>query len=207
MTDRAENKTHAERPELLMAMAALGAAGVVALVVGVLWAQAAVPGHDWVADTISDLGAGELEWIMDFGLYAFASGLAGLSVAAAHAHLGGRRWSWGVICLLILAGLVMVIGARDEYGDDDPGGVVIHMYLVYGLGVFFTIMPLLLATGLDGWPRRALIGLGVLWLASSPVFFALPDDVDGLYERALGVVAGAQVLVLSWLFWRRGRAS
>ena len=104
---------------------------------------------------------------MDFSLFTFAAGLAGLAVAAAHAHLGGRRWAWGVICLLVLAGLVMVIGARDEYGDGDDTGVVIHVYLVWGLGAVFTAMPLLMATGLDGWPRRALIGL-----SSEPIIFS-----------------------------------
>jgi hypothetical protein len=50
---------------------------------------------------------------------------------------------------------------------------------------------------------RILVGLSALWTVSAPVFFMLPTDVDGLYERYLGVIAMATVITLATLFLRR----
>ena len=59
----------AERPYLLVTLAAIGALGCAAVIIGMFVAQASVPNHDWIADTISDLGAGEWEIVMDVALY------------------------------------------------------------------------------------------------------------------------------------------
>ena len=195
---------------MLRLLAIVAALGCVSLVVGTLIAQNVVPGHDPIADTISDLGAGRYEIIMDVALYGFAAGLLAVALASAHAHLGDTGWSAGVLSFAVLAALVVVIGARNEYGDKDSEGVVIHVYLVWGLGLFFTVAPFCMASSAGAfisWTKPALIGLGALWLAAAPVFFFLPTGIDGLYERALCGIAVAQVLVFAWLFWQRAGAT
>lgn len=200
----------AERPFLLMVLGILGMLGCASLVIGALVAQSLVPTHDWIADTISDLGAGRLDIIMDFALYGFAAGLMATALAASHAHLGGKAWSTGVLSLAVLAALVIIVGARDEYGDGDVDGVVIHIYLVYGLGALFLLTPLCMAADINnehGWAKRALIALGILWGIAAPVFLFVPTSIDGLVERFLGVVACAIVMILSWIFYKRGRSA
>ena len=168
MKDATGHDVDAERPYLLIVLGALGILGCIILLAGTLLAQSMVPDHRWMADTISDLGAGKLEIIMDVALYGFAAGLFATALAASHAHLGGVGWSVGIVSLAILAALVVVVGARNEYGDGDSEGVVIHIYLVYGLGVFFTLAPLCMAAGIGrdhARSRRLLIALGIAWAA------------------------------------------
>ena len=210
MKDATGHSIHAERPYLLMLLGAFGILGCAALVLGTLAAQIIVPGHDWIADTISDLGAGEWEIVMDLALYGFAAGLLAAALAAAHAHLGGVGWSVGVLSLAILAALVIVVGARNEYGDNDEEGVVIHIYLVYGLGLFFFLTPLCMMTGIGRehpTAKKLLIGLAVAWGFAAPIFLLAPTSVDGLLERLLGVIACAILAVLCYVFFKRGRAA
>ncbi len=199
---------HTERPYLLFFLGCLGLLGCMSLLAGTLIAPYFVPDHDVFADTISDLAAGENEIIMDIALYGFAAGLMAIALAASHAHLGGALWSAGTVFVAILAVLVIIIGARNEYGDGDNEGVVIHVYLVYGLGLFFLVAPLCLYPSLrPAYPHaaNALLALAALWGLASPIFFFLPTGMDGLYERGLGVIACAMVVLLSLVFIARGR--
>lgn len=198
-----------ERPDFLKFLAILGYLGCLCLVIGTLIAQVLVPGHDWMADTISDLAAGRMEIVMDVALYGFAGGCAATALAASHAHLGKTGWSAGVMSLSILSALVTIVGARNEYGDGDSDGVVIHIYLVYGLGLFFAVVAFSMASGVaryGGRTRWGLIALGVLWVLSAPVFFFLPTGIDGLYERYLGLVACAILVLLNTVFLRCSKA-
>lgn len=198
----------AERPLLLITLAVIGVLGTVAVIVGMFVAQALVPDYNWVSDTISDLAAGELEIVMDVALYGFAAALFAVSLAAAHAHLGTVGWSVGLLSFAVLATLVVIIGARNEYGDGDNEGVVIHIYLVYGLGALFTLAPLCMAGALRDdhrWARNALIGLAATWAILCPVFLLVATSIDGLLERVLGLIACAMVWTLSAVFYQRGR--
>ncbi|WP_230374186.1 DUF998 domain-containing protein [Pontivivens ytuae] len=140
---RSSNTTE---PAMLRICAALALLGCVALIGGNVVGSLVVPDHDWVADTVSDLAAGEWEIIQDVALYGYAGGLLALALGCANAHPGGLWWSASVFGLAVLALLVTVIGARNEYGDGDNEGIVIHLYLVIGLGMLFTLVPL----GLQG---------------------------------------------------------
>ena len=96
---------------------------------------------------------------------------------------------------------------RNEYGDGDDEGVVIHIYLVYGLGVLFLAAPLSMAAGFGRDPpkvRSALIGLAIAWGVSAPLFLMAPTSIDGLAERVLGLIACAILAVMAWVFWQRG---
>lgn len=197
-----------EQPVLILALVWLAVSGCLALASSILIADFVVPDHDWIADTISDLGAGRYEFIVDFGLYAFSAALIGLAVAAAHVHLGAWDWSVGIIALVTFGLLVFLIGARNEYGDNDSDGWVIHTYLVYALGLAMAVACFALARGAARASpryRTILIATGIVWVISAPVFFFLPTDVDGIYERYLGAVSVVLILTLAHLFYQRAK--
>ena len=207
-SDRRPRATVTEQPHLLTALSLFAVAGCIALSVAILIADLVVPGHDWIADTISDLGAGRYEFIVDIGLYSFSAALIALAVLAAHVHLGAWDWSVGIVSLAIFGLLVFLVGARNEYGDNDTEGWVIHVYLVYGIGVMMTVACFAMARGAaraDPRYRTVLIATGVVWVASAPVFFFLPTGIDGLYERYLGAVSFVLVATLAHLFHRRAQ--
>lgn len=191
------------RPGLVKLLSTYAWLGCLIFAVSILIADFVVPDHDWISDTISDLGAGKYEYIVDIGIYAFSAALIATALLAAHLHLGGAGWSIGLSGLALLGLIVFLVGARNEYGDHDKDGTVIHVYLVYALGLVQLVVPLAMAKGamMHSPPHgRLLIGLGVLWLLAAPVFFFLPTDIDGLYERGLGLVAMGVVLTLAHLF-------
>ncbi len=201
-----------QRPLLAKILGIAGLLGCLSAIGGTLVAQTIVPGHDWISDTISDLAAGRFAAIMDVALYGFAAGLMATSLAMAHVHLGKTGWSGGVLALAVIAGLVIVVGARDEYGDGDANGgtVVIHSYLVYALGLLFAYLPLGMFGGLK--PRHprsalALAGLGIAWVLLAPVFLFMSTHYDGLVERILGLIACAMIAILSWVALHRGIGS
>jgi hypothetical protein len=196
-------------PHLLVACAIVGCLGSIALFVGNVVGSIVVPNYDWVADTVSDLAAGPYEIIQDVALYGYAAALGALAVAAAHDHLGGLRWSGGILCLMLLAAVVTIVGARNEYGDADAEGVVIHIYLVYLLGVLFLLAPLAMGHGLGRVHRvYAYISYGCasVWALGAPLFFMLPTGIDGLFERFLGIVTLTWVLMLCQVFCVRAFA-
>ncbi|MBI6629930.1 DUF998 domain-containing protein [Pontibaca salina] len=177
--------------------------GCVLLGISVLIADFLVPHHDWIADTISDLGAGKYEFIVDIGIYSFSASLVSIALLAAHVYLEGWRWGIGVIGFAVLGLLVFLVGARNEYGDNDSDGVVIHVYLVYALGFLFAVLPWAMSQGanrISAAYRQTLIGLSVLWAFSAPIFFFLPDSVDGVYERYLGLIAFCITITMARLF-------
>ncbi len=188
---------------LLHLSAWIAYAGCVALVLGNVIGSIVVPGHDPVADTVSALAAGPYEIIQDIALYGFAAGLLALALGAANAHPGGWPWTAAVFGWALLAGLVVVIAARNEYGDGDSEGIVLHIYFVIGLGLLFALVPLAMWPGLRGSDRMlrgALYGAAGLWAIGAPIFFLLPTGFDGLWERGLGVLAIVMVVATArWL--------
>lgn len=37
--------------------------------------------------------------------------------------------------------LVFLVGTRNEYGDSDNEGMVIHIYSIYALGILMAVVP------------------------------------------------------------------
>lgn len=182
--------------------------GCIALGASLIIADFVVPDHDWIADTISDLGAGRYEFIVDIGIYAFSASLVAVALLAAHVHMGGWAWSVGAIGFALLGLIVFLVGARNEYGDADSDGWVIHIYLVYAIGVLMAVVPWSMASGaarVGPTYGRALVAISVIWAVSAPVFFFLPTQIDGIYERYLGLLAVAAVVTMAWLCIRCGR--
>ena len=196
-------------PGFMLCLGWVAILGCVVFTVSILIADFVVPEHDWMADTISDLGAGRYEFIVDIGIYAFSAALIACALLCAHMHFGGAWWSGGTIGLALLGLIVFLVGARNEYGDRDSDGVVIHIYLVYALGLIMLTVPWMLSNGFaDISPvvAKAMKGISLIWLVSAPPFFFLPTGIDGIYERYLGLIAMAMVVLLGRFFIQRGTA-
>ena len=207
-TDRQMPAEVTEQPLLRRTLSLLAVFGCMAFAASILIADFVVPNHDWIADTVSGLGAERYEFTVDIGLYVFSAGLIGLAVLAAHVHLGAGDWSVGIVALIVFGLLVFLIGARNEHGDNDSDGWVIHIYLVYALGVSMTVACFTLARGAARASpryRTILIATGVFWVALALVFFFLPTDIDGIYERYLGAVSFVLILALAHLFCQRAK--
>jgi hypothetical protein len=176
---------------MLRMLAVIALLGISALLGSNVAGSIMVPNHDWVADTVSDLAAGSYEWIQDYGLYGYAATLFAAALGLSHLRLDGKLPGLSVVSLAMLGALVTVVGARNEYGDGDNDGVVIHIYLVYGLGVLFTVVFAAMVPGLRRFRRiygHVSTGCAVAWGVGAPVFFLLPTAWDGLWERGLGVI-------------------
>ena len=100
MTDDTTLPTGDFRPTLICGLAGFAVLSCIVLALSIFVADFVVPHHDWIADTISDLGAGDYEYIVDIGLYTFSGGLIALALLAAHVHLGGWDWSGGLVLLV-----------------------------------------------------------------------------------------------------------
>lgn len=208
MTDNPGAIQTQQKPAFLIVLGWFAILGCAVFAVAVLIADFVVPDHDWIADTISDLGAGKYEFIVDIGIYTFSAALISIAVLAAHTHMDGTRWSVVIAGFIVLGLIVFLIGARNEYGDSDDDGAVIHIYLVYALGLIMALLPWCMAEG----ARRAgavyghiLVGASCLWVVSAPVFFYLPDAIDGVYERYLGLITFVVVITLARIFIMQGR--
>jgi hypothetical protein len=197
-------------PKFLRILALVAIGGCIGLMLGNIVGSIVVPGHDWIADTVSDLAAGRYEIIQDFALYTFAATLLALGLASAHLHDGEGRWTGLTLSLVALAAIVTIIAARNEYGDRDSDGVEIHIYLVYLLGALFAAVFALMA--MEG--KRIGRGLTVvswiclgLWAIGAPIFFILPTDWDGAWERGLGIIALVWSAVYANALLRLAKAS
>ncbi|CTQ51342.1 DUF998 domain-containing protein [Jannaschia donghaensis] len=198
-----------EHPHILRGMAVIAFAGPVIFAISILIADFVVPDHDWIADTISDLGAGRYEFIVDIGIYAYSATLIACAVAASHAHLGGRGWSLGIYGLIAAGLIVFLIGARNEYGDGDDSTWHIHIYLVLGLYVIFAVIPWSMSAGMAAirpLAGRIAKGVTIIWVPTAPVFLFMSTEIDGLYERFLGLQTFIFVYALAWTFLCRAHA-
>ena len=175
-----------------MGLALLGAMAVVVANFVAAWL------HDETglfADTISNLAAGRYGWVLDAALVLFALGVGAIGVALWRFDLDGWRWRAGAALTVLAAIGIAVIALYNEYGDGDRGGVTIHLEVVIGMAVAFTLATWLLAPGLTRvggrWAAISTL-LGLAWLlVGLAYFFLAPDGWDGLVER---IAAGFMVL-------------
>jgi len=188
------------RPELLLVCALAGFLGSVAPIVLNMIA-AAVAEHDFVADTVSDLGRGPHKWIMDTGFYLHAAGLLGLAIGAAHLHLGKWDWSFGILSITGLALVAVLIGVWDKFGG--AGDMSVHTKLTFALGPLYLLAPLLLARGAATRSRFypvAFIMSALLWIVFAAAFKLAPDSIDGILEKTAILATILWTMPLSWLF-------
>lgn len=192
------------RPELLVIGGLVGLVGALAPNVLNLIA-ASIAEHDFVADTISDLGRGPHKWIMDLGFYLNAAGLIALALAAAHLHLGGWGWSVGILCLTLLALMTTLVGVWDDFGGRD---LSVHTALTYFLFPLYLIGPLAMRSSIAKIsPRPAtlfVIAAGA-WTVLSIGFKLAPNSYDGIVEKIAVLATLFWIVPLSLVFLREGR--
>jgi len=134
--------------------------------------------------------------------------MAAGSIGLRRLHYGHLSWSIGSWVMVLVALLIIVIGAYNEYGDNDTGGLVIHFPLVVTMALAFTATALLTAHGFYRYERRWFwfnIVCAVLWVGGATIFWFSPTSIDGLIERAVGFVCVAWLFALSKLLIDRSR--
>ncbi|MDG4650501.1 DUF998 domain-containing protein [Roseibacterium sp. SDUM158017] len=197
-----------ERPELLILCGIAGLAGNVAPFAAMAL-SVPVARHDFIADTISDLGRGPHAWIMDTGFYMNAAGMLALAIGAAHLHLGRWFWSLGILCLALLALVTVLLGIWDEFGAG-PGAspdVSVHTKITYALAPLYVVGPLSMAGGAVRLMPRArvlFVASAVLWAAFAVAFKLAPGDIDGIVEKVAIAATYGWTLPLALLLLRRG---
>ncbi|MCB8838769.1 DUF998 domain-containing protein [Aurantimonas sp. VKM B-3413] len=203
-----ETDGEASHPKLFFFCGVVGVLGCVVVVLANVVGVIVQPKDGLVADTISDLAAGDYAIIMDVGLYAFAAGILAAAAGLRRLHWGNWSWTVGSWLLTLVAIMIVVIGAYGEYGDNDVGGLVIHLPLVLAMALTFTASALLTAAGFYRHRRRWFwfnIVCAVLWVAGAAAFWFSPTAIDGLVERLVGGVMVVWLFALSKLLIDRSK--
>ncbi|MGR3435319.1 MAG: DUF998 domain-containing protein [Shimia sp.] len=203
---RSFTDTGEEEGLMLLLCGALGLVGAIVPLVTMVWA-AGVAEHDFVADTVSDLGRGPHHAIMDTGFYVNAAGMLALAIGAAHAHLGRMLWTLSVFALALLALNVVAIGLWDAFGRTSEGeGTSVHTWLTFGLGPLYLVGPLAMVPALRPiapGTARLFVASAVGWIVLATAFKLSPDAIDGGVEKLAIAATLLWTVPLSWLLLRR----
>lgn len=153
------------------------------------------PNYSPISDTISDLAAGGryAQW-QDLAMEAFAIAVVLTGVGLLLARRSGARWIAGSAAMVVTGILVFFIARRDEYGDLDEGGLVLHYRMVYAMAALVPASLLLLRKDIARRSDRTtairilFVALTIVWIVGSPIFYFMDTAYDGLVERALAAV-------------------
>jgi len=172
----------------------LGAVGLLSCLVVVLCDVSMwfiVDGYNPISQTISELAAGPHHWVQDAGIIVFVIGTLCLTLDLfIRGETGWKPWLVR-LSMLVMSADIALIALWNEYGDGNPGGLEIHIYLV---ALLYPLVPIILWFGTSVLPARhgkfSVVAkiTAVAWLIIAPLFFVLPTYVDGLYERGLGAI-------------------
>lgn len=177
----------------LGALALFSAAAFIASDVA-LWLL--TPGYNPIADTISDLAAGRLSWVMDAAIVLFAIGVLALASGFVLRDDEDAK-SWLVrIGLLLLALTMLPLALLENYAKRSQEGLVLHPYLVTLFGVL--VAALLWFAPSKAERRRFPLDprlFAAVWVLAAPFLDFVPDAIQGLYERALMWMLMAAVAV------------
>ena len=167
-----------------------------------------VDDHNPISETISALAIEKYAWVQDTGLDFYAVGMIACAIALYNWKLGGTKWKIGTVLLLLLGIDVILIAEHNQYAGREGVGASIHIQCVYALAVLFAALTLLLASGLrkvgHNWYRFS-IGTGIVWIVLAPIFFFVPTNIDGAYERFISLIMIAWVAAISWLLIQKGQ--
>ena len=207
-SDGKQSDADPSHPRLFYVCGIIGILGSVAVVLANIIGVIVQPHDGLIDDTISDLAAGRYAVIMDIGLYAFAIGIVAAAAGLRRLHWGNWSWTIGSWLLTLMAVLIVVIGAYGEYGDNDTGGLVIHLPVVAVMALTFTASALLTAAGFHRYRRRWFwfnIACAVLWVLGAAAFWFAPVAINGLVERCVAMVSVVWVMALSKLLIDRSK--
>ena len=189
-------------PGLLLFCGFLGIIGSLAPTVTLVWASL-VTDHQFLADTISDLGRGDHRFIMDTGFYLNAGSLIALSIGTTILHPGTKRWSALILTFLALALVIVAIGLWDAFGRTAEGdGLSVHTALTFLLGPLFIAGPVLSWTFFREFaPKTGYLFLASagLWIVFATAFKLAPDWIDGGLEKI--AVACTLLWTIPYAWW------
>lgn len=193
---------------LFLICGAIGLLGCVAVIAADIIGIIVVESHNPISDTISALAIEKAAWIQDIGLDFYAAGIIACAVGLYFWNLGGTKWTIGVILLGLLGIDIILISEHNQYAGRPGVGAAIHIYCVYALALLFTALTLLIASGLRKVHRnwyRYTMATAIFWIVLAPIFFFVPDNIDGAYERFISLITIAWIAAMSWLLIRKGQ--
>ena len=186
----------------------IGIIGCIAAIATDIIGIIVVQDHNPISETISSLAIEKSAWIQDIGLDFYAAGMIACGIGLYVLNLEGLRWKIGAVLLGLLGIDVILIAEHNQYAGREGVGASIHIQCVYVLAVLFAAISLLLSFGLRrvgrNWHRYSL-GTAIVWTVLAPIFFFVPTNIDGAYERFISLITISWVAAMSWLLIRRGQ--
>ena len=177
---------------------------ILANIIGII----VVDNHNPISETISALAITEYAWIQDLGLNLYAIAMFACAIGLYAWNLGGLRWKIASVLLGLLGIDVILIAQHNQYAGREGVGASIHIQCVYVLAVLFAAITLLLSFGLRrvgrSWYRYSM-GTAIVWTVLAPIFFFVPTNIDGAYERFISLITISWITAISWLLIKRGQ--
>ena len=177
---------------------------IIADIVGII----VVENHNPISETISSLAITKSAWIQDLGLDLYAAAIIACAIGLFVWNLGGLSWRIASVLLVLLGIDVILIAEHNQYAGREGVGASIHIQCVYALAILFAAVTLLFSFGLRrihrNWYRYSM-GTALVWIVLAPIFFFVPTNIDGAYERFISLITIAWVAAISWLLIKKGR--
>ena len=201
-------KDNSSGSKLSLICGVIGIFGCLAVIVSDVIGIILVDRHNPISDTISALAIEKYAWIQDTGLDLYAIAIIACAIGLYAWNLGGIKWKIGTILLFLLGIDIVLIAEHNQYAGREGVGASIHIQCVYALALLFAAVTLLLASALRkvgrNWYRFSL-GIAIFWIVLAPIFFFVPTNIDGAYERFISLITIAWVAAVSWLLIKKGQ--
>ena len=186
----------------------IGIFGCISVIVADIIGIIVVEKHNPISETISALAITKSAWIQDLGLDFYAAAAIACAIGLYAWNLEGMRWKIAAILLGLLGVDIILIAEHNQYAGRPGVGAAIHIYCVYALAVLFALITLLFSFGLRkvgrNWYRYSMV-TAIVWTVLAPIFFFVPTNIDGAYERFISLITISWVGAISWLLIKRGR--
>ena len=186
----------------------IGIFGCLAAIVTDIIGIVVVEKHNPISETISTLAITKSAWIQDLGLTLFAFGTIACAIALSRWKITKAKWKIGTLLLFLLGIDIILIAQHNKYAGREGVGAAIHLQCVIAMAILFTLTAILLASGLRKADRiwyRYSMATAIFWLVLAPIFFIMPTQVDGAYERFIAMIMIFWVAAISWLLIRKGQ--
>ena len=201
MNQRSSNK-------LALICGIIGIFGCISVILADIIGIIVVEEHNPISETISALAITKSAWIQDLGLDLYAVAMFACALGLFQWNLGGRKWKIASVLLVLLGIDIILIAEHNQYAGREGIGASIHIQCVYALAVLFAAITLLLSFDLRrigrNWYRYSM-GTALVWIVLAPIFFFVPNNINGAYERFISLITIAWVAAISWLLIKRGK--
>ena len=202
------NRENRAGDRISLVCGAIGIFGCLSVILADIIGILVVEKHDPISETISALAITKSAWIQDLGLDFYALAMFACAIALFKWNLGDWRWRTSSVLLGLLGIDVILIAEHNQYAGREGVGASIHIQCVYALAVLFAAITLLASFGLrkigQNWYRYSM-GTAIVWTILAPIFFFVPTNIDGAYERFISLITISWVTAISWLLIVKGR--